>query len=64
MPTPEGFITTSETWQPSPEAQLEDAAIPFEKIEAEEYAEDLAAYDAAVADPEPGIPLEEVKEEE
>jgi hypothetical protein len=33
MPTPEGFITTSEIWQLAPEAQLENANIPFEKIE-------------------------------
>ena len=33
MPTPEGFITTSDIWQPAPEAQLENADIPFEKIE-------------------------------
>ena len=64
MPTPEGFITTSDIWQPSPEAQLEDANIPFEKIEAEEDVEDLAAYDAAVADPDPGIPFKELTEEE
>ena len=40
MPTPEGFITTSEIWQPAPEAQLEDASIPFEKIEEPEDDED------------------------
>ena len=60
MPVPEGKITTSEIWNPSPEAVKEEANIPFEKIEAEEDAEDLAAYDAAVADPEPGVPLEEI----
>ncbi len=64
MPTPEGFITTSDIWQVNPDAKLEDADIPFEKIEAEEYAEDLAAYDAAVADPDPGVPFKELTEEE
>ena len=33
MPTPEGFITTSDIWQVSPEAVKEEANIPFEKIE-------------------------------
>ena len=49
MPTPEGFITTSAIWQQSPE-----------EIEKQEEQEDLAAYDAAVADPDPGVPLEEI----
>ena len=33
VPTPEGFITTSDIWQVSPEAVKEEANIPFEKIE-------------------------------
>ena len=33
MPIPEGFITTSDIWQVNPDAKLEDADIPFEKIE-------------------------------
>ena len=32
-------------------------------LEALEDAEDLAAYDAALADPDPGIPWEQVKED-
>lgn len=36
----------------------------FEKmLEAWEDAEDLAAYDAALADPDPGIPWEQVKKD-
>ena len=32
----------------------------FGAVEEQEDAEDLAAYDAAVADPDPGIPLNEI----
>ena len=40
MPVPEGKITTSEIWNPSPEAVKEEANITFEKIEDEALTEE------------------------
>ena len=48
MPVPQGQITSSEGWNtPQPQS-----------VEEQEEQEDLAAYDAAVADPDPGVPFE------
>jgi hypothetical protein len=50
MPVPQGQITSSEGWN-TPQPQ---------NVEEQEEQEDLAAYDSAVADPDPGVPLEEI----
>ena len=54
MPVPQGQITSSEGWN-NPQPQ---------NVEEQEEQEDLAAYDAAVADPDPGVPMKELTEEE
>ena len=35
MPTPEGFITTSNIWQVNPETKLEEVQLPEEEVEEE-----------------------------
>lgn len=45
------------------QAVLVDPSLFEKMLEALEDAEDLAAYDAALADSEPGIPWEQVKKD-
>ena len=45
------------------QAVLVDPSLFEKMLEALEDAEDLAAYDAALADPDPGIPWEQVKKD-
>ncbi len=46
-----------------PQAVLVDPSLFEKMLEALEDAEDLAAYDEALTDPDPGIPWEQVKKD-
>ena len=46
-----------------PQAVLVDPSLFEKMLEALEDSEDLAAYDAALVDPDPGIPWEQVKKD-